>query len=703
MKNVERYDIMSTYGGMIDMKNGNALIALAYVKETENPLEVFCNYIVICLLESSEKKLRCDEIETKINERFGLNMPSNLLKMCCRILQQDKRIEKLANGAGYELKDTTFDYNKYNEKRISLQRMERLVINGLITYVEKYNLNWEYDDARNELSEFLISRGNAALIFSDKTVEAVEMENHVPNSWYVAKYITYMLEVNDDRTEYMLDIVNGLMIYLGLYEIGDYREDKEKKFRGTKFFLDTKLILRLLGYSWELETKSVKEMVDLIRNEYGGTICVLEHTISEVEFALRSAAMSLKKNETILDTELRVFSSLMGCTYFDFELYGKSVRRNIEGMHIHVQRELDWSKETVYRCNLDWEKVKEFIKKRHPKWKDRAIGNDVDSINYINILRKGDYSIKYGGRKRLPVFITSNTALVWDVKNYILENSKDDKGVAAWNTNALPIITDNMLICRLWLPKADAFSSLPELTLARNAYAAQQVGYEFFDRLRESARDLKQKHNIDAMDISQVMRDKLEELLIKNIAGNIEDVTAEILARSVEELVKLETADLHSTVDELHENEKKHSTETQKSKENIVKSATERYKRRAGRETLVIQAVSFWWIYVAVVFAGLGLVISYVKQTPYFNGLAYSGAAYVFVFILLKVLEKALSRNTVGDSIMAKVTERQWKHFSRKVRKSLLDFEKEMEEEILESCIKEIPVFRKYRKYCKCL
>lgn len=26
----------------------NTLIALAYVKETENPMEVFCNYILIC-------------------------------------------------------------------------------------------------------------------------------------------------------------------------------------------------------------------------------------------------------------------------------------------------------------------------------------------------------------------------------------------------------------------------------------------------------------------------------------------------------------------------------------------------------------------------------------------------------------------------------------------------------------------------------
>ena len=44
------------------MNTENTLIALAYVKETENPLEVFGNYILICLLKAPEKKLRHDEL-----------------------------------------------------------------------------------------------------------------------------------------------------------------------------------------------------------------------------------------------------------------------------------------------------------------------------------------------------------------------------------------------------------------------------------------------------------------------------------------------------------------------------------------------------------------------------------------------------------------------------------------------------------------
>lgn len=83
------------------MNTQNTLIALAYVRETDNPLEVFCNYILICLLEAPERKLRHDELCEKVEEKFGIKIPHHMMKMCCRILGKTKKISKLAQGAGY--------------------------------------------------------------------------------------------------------------------------------------------------------------------------------------------------------------------------------------------------------------------------------------------------------------------------------------------------------------------------------------------------------------------------------------------------------------------------------------------------------------------------------------------------------------------------------------------------------------------------
>ena len=89
-------------GEYIDMGNENALIALAYIKESDNPLQVFCNYVIISLMEARDYTLRYDELQTKIGEISGLKMSPHMLKMCCSILKKEKKISKIPNGAGFK-------------------------------------------------------------------------------------------------------------------------------------------------------------------------------------------------------------------------------------------------------------------------------------------------------------------------------------------------------------------------------------------------------------------------------------------------------------------------------------------------------------------------------------------------------------------------------------------------------------------------
>lgn len=133
------------------MNTENTLIALAYVKETDNPLEVFCNYILICLLESPERKLRHDELCEKIEGKFGIKIPHHMMKMCCRILEKQKKISKLPQGAGYLAQDTEFDLKAYEEKKERLARKERLLVNGLLSLTEDYGLTWTYEKTRDAL------------------------------------------------------------------------------------------------------------------------------------------------------------------------------------------------------------------------------------------------------------------------------------------------------------------------------------------------------------------------------------------------------------------------------------------------------------------------------------------------------------------------------------------------------------------------
>lgn len=682
------------------MNTENTLIALAYVKETENPLEVFCNYILICLLKAPEKKLRHDELCNTIEELFGIKMPHHMIKMFCRILEKQKKICKLPQGAGYLCQDESFDLNAFEEKKDQLSHKEWVIVNGLLNFAEDYNLPWTYDDAKRYLTDFLVVRENAVRIFSKNYIEEIEREKYIPNEWYVGKYVSHILECNDGRSEYLLDVVNGLMIYLGVYETKDYYQDCTQKFKGTDFYLDTKLLLRVMGFSWKLEKESAQELVDLIQKDYGGNVCVFEHTIGELESALYTASECLAKDEAIIDSELRIYAELNNCSAYDLKLHSKSVRGIVNKLGFKITEAVEWNDDDIKKWNLDEEKIKNYIKEKHPKWKDRAIENDICAINYINILRKGDYSVKYGGRKKLPVFITTNTALVWRMREYINIYGEEDKGVAAWKTNALPIITDNMLMCRLWLPRAQANMTVPALTLARNAYAAQQVTPDFFEKMRKTAVDLKEKHRIDVINISTVRKEKFEELLIKKTAGDIDEMTVDVLATSMDELIKLETVNLNETIEELKNQNSIQVVEIQKGRENAVKSAVERFRGKIGWKKIEIYLAANYWIIVAVAFALLGIGLGQVKGLSIMGTIPGMGILYAVLTVINKVLEKGFSRSSWGEVLLNKAVKNVWKGYSRKIKQGLLEFEKELEPEILRACIEEEKLLSKYQQYC---
>lgn len=65
--------------GLFEMANDNTLLALAYIRESENPLAVFCNLILYCLSKSTNQELRHDELKNKMIETFGLTIPNHVI------------------------------------------------------------------------------------------------------------------------------------------------------------------------------------------------------------------------------------------------------------------------------------------------------------------------------------------------------------------------------------------------------------------------------------------------------------------------------------------------------------------------------------------------------------------------------------------------------------------------------------------------
>lgn len=87
-------------------------------------------------------------------------------------------------------------------------------------------------------------------------------------------------------------------------------------------------------------------------------------------------------------------------------------RKITEEEKIEISEDEDVTVDKNKRYNLNCRKLSDYIHGSYPKWKANTVYNDVNSINQINIKRKGNYNIKFGGKNKLPIFVTTNYPLI---------------------------------------------------------------------------------------------------------------------------------------------------------------------------------------------------------------------------------------------------------------------------------------------------
>ena len=118
------------------MKNQNLLISLAYIKANDNPLRVFCHYILYLLLKEPTQSLRADELHGALLSEFGINMPQQLINNCIHLLEKQNEVARLPHGAGYQVTKTSFNIDSFKKNLQQLHEHEIVVLNSLITFVQ---------------------------------------------------------------------------------------------------------------------------------------------------------------------------------------------------------------------------------------------------------------------------------------------------------------------------------------------------------------------------------------------------------------------------------------------------------------------------------------------------------------------------------------------------------------------------------------
>lgn len=201
-----------------------------------------------------------------------------------------------------------------------------------------------------------------------------------------------------------------------------------------------------------------------------------------------------------MDNEL--YAYYMNNIDIDFRVLRKEIRNKmIDKFSVIGENILENPINHIY--NLDINNMENYIINCHKNWNKKSIKNDVQSVNYINILRKSRYNEQFGGKNKLPIFIASNSALTFN----ILEYAKNDNDIK-WSNNRSPIISDIMIMSVL--SKNINYDNLIRVILLRDVYSYHNIDANFFKKI-------KKYHNVDMINISELTYEKIENLIVKSL------------------------------------------------------------------------------------------------------------------------------------------------------------------------------------------
>lgn len=676
----------------IDMSSNNSFIALSFIRETENPYELFCKYIEYSLYKAKNNSLTYDKLLLSFKKNSGLNIPNYIFNHCLKIMFSNKSITKINNNTSYKLLQMSINIPEFEERQKVLSVQNLALINDLIKYVfNEFNKTWDISKAQNRFSNFLLSEDNAYSIFID--INTSSSYDKYSDEWIIQSFVKFLQIQKNVYYNYLMEVINGLTIYMGVL----YTDPNEKSLNAynTDFYLDTKLVLRYLGYSTAIYSQSIKQLVDVIKNDYDGNICVFEHTVSEVGSALYNAHIALNNNQDIFDDELRFYQKLNNIDSDDLRVYSESIQYELEQNDIRIQKKIQWEDNTCWINSINEDLLFNEIKKHRKIYKKTSIENDVKAMNQINMLRNGDYSVHFGGENKLPIFVTSNTLLVKNVKDFILKDIEEDSS-STWKIGKMPIISDTALMCKLWANTKEKNVSIPELLFSKNAHSILAYDDSFYSNLKERSAQLKEKYKFKVLDLPNERLEKIEKIIIKNNNGNIQYLTDDELYFTIEESYKVDRMALEGTV--LLQNEiieEKNNIISIKDKQ-LISAYSDKHINKLGLNILLIVLGKLWWIISTVIFAFISYwafpKLNITNNIPVLIKVIFS-ALPIFTVIILEIMKKYTEKkeNAIAEWFIKKACN----NYKERISNQLSPKEKEFEQEILDYCIEHTKYFKK--------
>lgn len=289
-------------------------------------LSAICSLVLQCI-ESGES---IEELQRSFRDSYLTDIPLESVKTVLKRLKSDHLIEYDTSFTNIRLSDSgRAAKNRLHNSIRGLRRdFAALVDNMRAFYKSK-----KYSNPKNFEQELLLFI-DQNIGYTSGIMRGIK-DGTLKNATNVAEYFAHLEKTSPEKFKLLQNIFFG-RVYINIIKTRD-AYSKDITLNATNVYLDTNLLLSILGFHDDSSTKQAKELLDILRSTQKIEILVFDETVIEARQLLQSAGKQMARyNNKIPVDSIYYKLKILGHTKESITILMENLEENILRENIKI-------------------------------------------------------------------------------------------------------------------------------------------------------------------------------------------------------------------------------------------------------------------------------------------------------------------------------------------------------------------------------
>jgi len=511
-----------------------ALLETLKSDKFKDEIDLFLPFVAVTIQELGKPVVEIIDIQSKLSELFGFRPPISAIKVLIS-RAKNKGLVIRENHAFIPCAEKIREWsNGYKEKKEDLEVSLSSLKGALVEFTfERFQKGLSLVEAEELIFKFIEENVSAAV--SKRAYSKAEVDESIKNTNHIiASFIGHIHRREPLLLEHFSRCVKGMLLAKYLY-FADKLTSK-KTFEKISVYLDSPLVIGLLGFNGSFKKQANEELLDLLKS-IKINICIFDKTLDEIERLLSAWKSDFERNifERFNTKTLELLRS-QGYDAVRLDTEIKTLKRTIESKGITVK--YGFSAKERFQC--DEVGLEKAIAENFKKNKD--LEHDTICISRVHNMRESRHIQELSDQ--FSVFVTGNTGLAKYANGFFSRNNY---------RSAIPVVvSEQWLTIMFWLKNPDISGKLPTDQVIATAYSLLYTDDKFWDAFLVRLESIKKRGDISEEDFVLVRWDSDLLKSVQDVSVDVgEDFSEEDVFDIVEGIKRKYTHESEKTISDL--------------------------------------------------------------------------------------------------------------------------------------------------------